>query len=156
MNLIKLVAALAVVPFLMGARPGTEYNLLIQLNGQPTRWVMPDGGRSGVFTAYDGGAANATACMPLTGATTGGGVPITPNLVLFVPLGAVNFCERPSAISPFWDGGCNGNPLDENFGVPLAALVPQYTTPDSVASTQGKLCFYSDAGYLAVPAWTVQ
>ena len=159
MNRAVAVVAVLAGPLLLAARPGTEQQLVQQLNGQPTRWTMPDGGRSGMF------AATNTACMPLTNATTiitGAAVrPIKPNTLLVVPLTAGNLCVRPSAFSTFWDGGCNAYfPGDENYGVPLAPWVPQYITPDvMVTDTTGSpagLCFSGDAGSVVVPVWTVQ
>lgn len=146
----------------MAARPGSEWQLVQQLNGQPTRWRMPDAGLSGMFAA----SAN-VACMPLTGGTTGGGgrptKTVMPNVLVIVPLTPGNLCVRPSAASPFWDGGCHAYyPGDENQGVPLAPGVPQYITPDPLvtnpASNQAAagLCFSGDAGSVVVPVWTVQ
>lgn len=148
----RLLTLAAVAVFAMAARPGTEQQLIQQLNGQPTRWVLPDGGRSGVFTQFDGGAANNKGCMALTGATTSS-MSIAPNVLVFVPLVPVNMCERPSSYSTKWDGGCNTLPTDENYGVPLPVNVPQYTSPDSQATA---LCFVTDAGYLAVPVFFAQ
>lgn len=127
----------------MAARPGTEQQLVQQLSGQPVRWVMPDGGKSGAFAA-----AASVACMPLTGARNAAGASIAPNVLLFVPLTAVNVCVQPSVVNPSWDGGCNVLPGDINYGWPLPAGVPQYITPDSVAHT---LCFLTDAGSVVQP-----
>lgn len=143
----KLLAVAALAVAFMAARPGNEFNLLTQLNGQPSRWVMPDGGRSGAFSA------TSSACMRLTPATNSVGAAVSPNVVVFIPLTAVNVCIRPSVFSPAWDGGCNTIPGDENYGVPLAAGVPQYFVPDNAATT---LCAVSDAGTVVIPAWTVQ
>lgn len=137
---------------LMAARPGNEFNLVTQLNGQPSRWVLQDGGRSGVFTVFDAGA-NSYGCMDLTGATNSVGAAVSPNVIVVVPLMPVNVCVRPSVFSPAWDGGCNTIPTDENYGVPMQAGVPQYMTPDLAARA---LCVVSDAGFIVVPVWTVQ
>lgn len=153
------VAAVVVVPLLMAARPGTEFDLVTQLNGQPTRWTMPDGGRSGMFSASN------IACMPLTNATTiinGVAVrPIKPNVLLIIPITAGNLCVRPNSTSTYWDGGCNAYyPGDENYGAPMAPGVPQYIVPDKmVTDTTGSaagLCFSGDAGTVVVPVWTNQ
>lgn len=146
-----LLAGVAIAS--MAARPGTEQQLVQQLNGQPSRWVMPDGGRSGVFTTYDAGAANNVGCMKLLPATNSVGGAVSPNLLLFVPLTPSNVCIRPSIFSPAWDGGCNTNPADENFGVPLPVGVPQYMTPDNAATS---LCVVTDGGFIVVPVWTSQ
>lgn len=155
----RIALMLAAVPLLIAARPGTEQQLVQQLNGQPTRWTMPDGGRSGMFSATN------IACMPLTNATTiinGVAVrPIKPNVLLVVPITPGNLCIRPSAASTYWDGGCVAYyPGDENQGVPLAPGVPQYITPESVVTDQTAgavgLCFSGDAGSVVVPVWTVQ
>lgn len=147
-----VISAVAVVA-LMAARPGSEQQLVQQLNGQPSRWVMPDAGRSGVFTLYDAGTANNRGCMPLTGATNSAGASVSPNVLVFVPLVPVNVCIRPSVFSPVWDGGCTTLPQDENYGLPLPVGVPQYLTPDTSARS---LCFVTDGGYLSVPVWTAQ
>ena len=56
----------------MAARPGTEFQLDTQLNGQNTRWTMADGGKSGIFTQVpDGGALNPSCgCMLINNAKT--------------------------------------------------------------------------------------
>ncbi len=144
---LAIIAALAVVPVLMAARPGTEYQAVMQLNGQPTRWVMPDGGRSGVY------AAASTACMPLTGATNSVNGAVSANVLVMVPLVPINLCIRPSIGSPRWDGGCNITPTDENYGVPLPVGVPQYITPDNAAT---HLCAVSDAGSVTMSVWWAQ
>lgn len=142
---VGVLAALAA----FADRPGNEYQLTLQLNGQPTRWVMPDGGRSGVF------AATSSSCMMLTGGTVNARPTqsIVPNILFFVPLVAANVCARPSATSPVWDGGCNTIPGDENYGVPVQAGVPQYITPEKVAT---HLCAVSDAGLLLIPVFAAQ
>lgn len=155
----RLWWALLAVPVLLAARPGTEQQLIQQLNGQPVRWVMPDGGRSGVFTQFDGGAQNSIGCMPLFGAKTiinGTLQPVFPNVLVMVALTPSNVCMRPSTSSTVWDGGCNALPMDENYGVPMPVGVPQYETPDSLAASAGSLCAVSDAGYVSLPVWWAQ
>lgn len=151
---------LLAVPVLMATRPGNEQQLVQQLNGQPSRFNMIDGGNSIVYVA-----SGSTACMPITGAYTYGtpmmqwdaGVsvnnPRDVNVLMFVPPVPVLVCIRPSTLAPRWDGGCNHFPGDENMGVPLPAGVPQYITPDSAARS---LCVVQDAGAIAMPVWTVQ
>lgn len=146
---MKRLTLLAVVaPLLLAARPGNEYQLVTQLNGQPSRFVQADGGRSIVYVS-----SGSTACMPLTGATNSVGAAVSPNVLVFVPPMPVLLCIRPSVFSPAWDGGCNHFPGDENMGVPLPAGVPQYITPDSVARA---ICVVQDAGAIAMPVWTAQ
>lgn len=157
---LAVAAVVAAGLALSGARPGNEFALVQQLNGQPSRWVMPDGGRSGVYNA-----SGSTGCMPLTGAYVFGtpyrlpdagtstSIPVSPNVLLFVPKVPGLLCVRPSTFAPSWDGGCNHSPSDENYGVPLAANVPQYITPDSAARS---LCFVTDAGAMSEAVWTVQ
>ena len=134
---------------LMAARPGTEQQLVQQLNGQPSRFVMVDGGRSGIFET----SSTTARCMPLAGAKNQNNVAIVPNVLLLVPLTAGNLCVRPSVNDAPWDGGCNVIPHDENYGVPLAVGVPQYVTPDSRAT---HVCFAGDAGSISVPVWWAQ
>lgn len=153
---LTIIAALAAGVALMAARPGTEQQLIQQLNGQPTRWVLPDGGRSGVFTEFDGGVGNNFGCMSLTGgkAVINGTLQnVTPNVLVMVALTPSNVCLRPSVSSTVWDGGCNTNPRDENYGVPMPVGVPQYETPDSRATA---LCVVSDAGIVNFPVWWAQ
>lgn len=152
-RVLTVVALLGLGALVMGARPGTEQQLIQQLNGQQTRWIMVDGGPSGVFTQFDGGVLNSYGCMFVNSGTTEGGVPIVPNVLVFVPLQPVNECMRPSVFAPLWDGGCNAAPRDMNYGVPLPVNVPQYLTPDSNTRS---LCFVSDAGFLAVPVFFAQ
>ena len=150
---LTLASLAGFAALVMAARPGNEQQLIQQLNGQPSRWTMPDGGRSGVFTVFDGGALNNLACVNISGATNSAGQAVSANVILLVALGPANVCVRPSVFSPLWDGGCNTIPWDENYGVPVPAGVPQYITPDSAARS---LCAVGDAGFLAVPLWTVQ
>lgn len=147
------VATLLVVGVLtMAARPGSEQQLIQQLNGQPVRPVMPDGGAWGIFTTYDAGTLNNFACAPLTGLTNNVGAAVSPNVVLVVPTQQYNVCLAPSINAPMWDGGCNTVQRDFNYGVPLSP-VPQYLTPDSVART---ICAVSDAGFISLPLWWAQ
>lgn len=148
---LSLLSALGIV--LMAARPGTELNIVTQLNGQPTRFLLADGGPSGIFTTFDGGVLNSVGCMPLTGATTLGGTTVVPNVLMVVPATSMALCVRPSPSAPKWDGGCNLSPGDLNYGVPVQAGVPQYLTPSSTAT---QLCAASDAGQVQLPVWWME
>lgn len=148
MRKLAIVAVLVVGAATMAARPGTEQQLIQQLNGQPVRVVQPDGGPWGIFTTFDGGTANNRACVPVVGLRNNIGATVSANVIVLVPLVPVNVCIQPSVNSPYWDGGCNTLPQDLNYGWPLAANVPQYMTPDSVATT---ICAVTDAGFLSVP-----
>jgi hypothetical protein len=162
---LAVVSLLGLAALVMAARPGTEQQLFVQLNGQPVRWALPDGGRSGAFTIYDAGTANGTACMALTRGTTtcttyvlpdagsSNQCPVTPNVLMMVPETPVNYTMRPAQASLYWDGGVNVIDTDENFGVPLQPYVPWFVVPDSAATS---LCFASDAGYVRVPVWMMQ
>jgi hypothetical protein len=160
MKRIAIVAVFAAVAAVtMAARPISELQLFTQLNGQPVRWRMPDGGQSGIFTVYDAGAANAMACALLsdavqwTGATLADGgratTALTPNVLMLMPEVPVNICVRPqvdaSGKALPWDGGCNGSTSDINAGVPWQPWVPFFTVPGERAT---HLCAFSDAGYL--------
>lgn len=145
---LPLVALLSVGAALMAARPGSEFQLVTQLNGQPIRVRMADGGAWGVFTVSDGGAANSFGCAPITNLVNVVGGAVSANVLVFVPLQAMNFCVMPSAQAPLWDGGCSVVPTDINYGWPVAAGVPQYVTPDSVAQ---QICFTTDAGSITQP-----
>lgn len=148
---LAVIAATFAAVVLMAARPGDQFRLFTQLNGQPVRWTLPDGGFSGLY------AASGIACMPLSGGTTingsGAAVSFTPSVVLLETSTASNVCFRPSQVSPKWDAGCNLTDTDENFGVPTQAFVPQYVVLD-VAATQ--ICAVSDAGTVRVSVWGVQ
>ncbi len=147
---------LAIGVALAAARPGSEQELIQALNGQQVRWLLPDGGPSGVFTVSDGGAANNMGCMPILGGTYPGGVPASPKVLVFVPLQPLNVCMQQNVFTPApgqWDGGCNTNPASINYGVPVPVGVPQYITPDS---TMRQLCFVGDGGSLAVPVFSTE
>ena len=156
---LRFVVALAVAGVaLMATRPGNEYQLFIQLNGQPMRWRLPDAGQSGIFTTFDAGAGNASGCMTLRGGVVrgpGDGAPwaFTPSTVVIVASTPINLCVRPSAQAPYWDGGCSTSDTDENFGVPLQPNVPQYVTVDTNATA---ICAASDAGFILAPIFGVQ
>jgi hypothetical protein len=148
MRALALVALLSLGALLMAARPGTEQQLVQQLNGQPVRPVMADGGPWGIFTTYDAGTANNFGCAPLTGLRNNVGASVSANVLVFIPLQPLNVCVMPSVNGPLWDGGCTTIPNDINYGWPVAAGVPQYITPDSVANT---ICVVSDAGFISLP-----
>lgn len=152
MRKLAIIAVLGLGAATMAARPGNEAQLIQQLNGQPVRLVMPDGGPWGIFTTFDGGLANNTACAPLVGLRNNIGASVSGNVVFLSPQQAVNVCVQPSINGPYWDGGCNLSPRDLNYGLPLAA-VPQYVTPDSAART---ICAVGDAGFLSLPLWWAQ
>lgn len=143
---------LVLAPLLLAARPGTEFNLVTQLNGQPTRWTLPDGGRSGVFSATTSGCMTlSTPTTIINGTSTRAFVP---NVLLIVPGTPGGLCIRPSTQSTYWDGGCTSySPTDENFGVPMAVGVPQYIVPTTGATA---ICFHGDAGTVSVPIWGVE
>lgn len=151
-TIIAVLSAVMVAAVAYAARPGTEQQLVQQLNGQPVRVVMPDGGAWGIFTTFDGGTANNFACAPLTGLKNNVGANISANVVLMVPLAQYNVCVAPSVNAPMWDGGCNTIQRDYNYGLPLPT-VPQYITPDSVATS---ICAVSDAGFISLPLWWAQ
>lgn len=142
---------MVLAPLLLAARPGSEWNLVQQLNGQPVRLIMADGGLSGAF-----GGATTQACMPLTGLKNASGTTQNANVFMFMSIaGTVNFCIRPSIAFPTWDGGCNTGAAgqnDLNYGTPIAPNVPQYFTPDSRAT---HFCAVGDAG-IQVPVWWVE
>jgi hypothetical protein len=131
---------LAAVPLLIAARPQSDLQLFTQLNGQPVRWRLPDGGSSGLY------AASGIAYASLDGGLLNGQA-FQPNVVLFVPETPTNICIRPSVDSNgrrmAWDGGCNMIAGDENFGVGLQPYVPYYFVPHPNATT---IVGVSDAG----------
>lgn len=94
---------------LMGARPSSEFGMLQQLNGEPQRWLMADGGPSGMF-------GPSMSCMPVL--ATG------PRVLLLQPLNNTLVCIMPT------DGGCNATVTDENYGMFLPAQVDRYIVLD--------------------------
>ena len=151
---LAIAGVLGLAALVMAARPGNEFQLIQQLNGQPARVFMPDGGVWGVFTEYDAGTLNNRGCMPLTGITNNVGTAVQANVLVVVPLTPSNVCVVPSVVNPWWDGGaCATNPRDQNYGIPIPVGVPQYITPDSAARY---LCVVTDAGFVQLPAWWAQ
>ncbi len=104
---IFIGALLSGALLLMAARPGSEFGMLMQLNGQPQRWLMADGGPSGMF-------GPSKACMPVTGG----------DVLLIQPFNGIQLCVQPT------DGGCNTTVTDENFGVYLPAAVDRFVVLD--------------------------
>lgn len=153
MKRLALVAATLLALAAWAARPGTEQQLVQQLNGQPVRPVMADGGAWGIFATYDAGTANSLGCAPLTGLTNNVGGAVTPNLIVFMPLAPLHICVMPSVNNPMWDGGCDFATRSRNYGMPVATGVPQYITPDSAAT---RICAVSDAGFVELPLWWAQ
>ncbi len=109
---------------LMAARPSSEFGMLTQLNGQPERWLMADGGPSGMF-------GPSRACMPVTAGDT----------ILIQPFNAIQLCVQST------DGGCNTTVTDENYGVYLPAAVDRFmvlnmtrTNSDGTATAVSNIC----------------
>ena len=140
---------LLLAPLLLAARPGSEWTLVQQLNGQPVRLVMADGGLAGIA-----GAGTANVCIPITTLKNTLNQTQAANVFMFVPLSSsINFCVQPSIAHPRWDGGCSSVVNDINYGTPAAQNVPQYFTPDSKAR---HFCAVGDAGTIIVPLWWVE
>lgn len=85
------------------ARPPGEFSMFTMLNGEPTRWTMPDGGQSGMY-------GSGIQCMPVPPPGVTGGV------VLKMQASAAAYLCVGST-----DGGCNTTVTDINYGDPLAA-----------------------------------
>lgn len=143
-RLIATAALVGAAVLFMAARPGNEFTLIQGLNGQPVRPLMSDAGAWGVFT----GAGINFGCAPLTNLSNNVGGAVNAGIVMVLPLQALNVCLQPSLASPYWDGGCNYDPKDLNYGWPLAQGIPQYITPGNAARF---ICFVGDAGSLTVP-----
>jgi hypothetical protein len=138
-RVLQVIGGLAVLATLFAAtRPASEFSLVMQLNGMPIRWQLPDGGMSGLFGAGQ-------QCADLS---SGQGTAV--QTVLIVPEQTMNLCIRPDAVNQAWDGGCNAIDQDINFGVPLGAWVPQYVVLDAKANS---ICGVSDAGTFRAPMW---
>ena len=142
------LSLLGLAVLVMAARPASDLQLFTQLNGQPVRWVLPDGGQSGLFTQFDAGAANYVTCAALDGGSLNG-VAFKPNALMFMPEVPVNICIRPqvdmNGRQMTWDGGCNGTTNDINGGTAWQAFVPFFAVPHPNAAW---FCAFSDAGYV--------
>lgn len=132
---MKRVAFIAVaVVALMAARPGTEKDLMTNLNGEEVRWVMADGGISGMY-------GTGQQCMPVAS------IPAAcNNVVEVVPTVPINLCERSTALAERWDGGCSTITGDKNFGVPLQPYVSKFIV---LRNTTTHLCQVGDGGTAA-------
>jgi hypothetical protein len=143
---IAIVAVFAVGAATMAARPGNEFNLLTNLNGQEVRWLLPDGGPSLM-------SGSGIQCMDVRG------LPAAANsTVELVPLNTINLCEvsttsNTGMAGTRWDGGCGLNANDPNAGVPLQPLVPKYLL---LKSTTTHLCQVSDAGTATTIGYSLQ
>jgi hypothetical protein len=124
-----LIAAVA----LAASRPPSDFALNLMLYGHPTRFVMADGGVSGMY-------GTGLQCMPITGGK------------VYLLEGHTNFnlCVRPTPDGVTWDGGCNHVIGDLNFGTELPARTPQYVTPWESAT---HFCQVTDAGTGSTAVW---
>lgn len=146
----KLLAVVALGVAFMAARPGTDLQLLTQLNGQPVRWQLPDAGPSGLYAAASG-----LACAQLTGS-----LPQPIQVVMLMPDTPLNVCVRPASstkapapIALQWDGGCNTIARDFNFGVPVQPYAPYYVVVDTAAT---QICATGDGGTVSGSLWLMQ
>ena len=131
---LALIAAVA----LAATRPAGELQMFTMLNGHPTRWVMTDGGVSGMY-------GTGIQCVPLTTCASA-----TCSTLLVVPTAPVNVMLRPSP-NQTWDSGMSQVVGDLNFGEPLQPWVPRYFVPHGGAT---HLCQTTDAGSsAATPVW---
>lgn len=126
---LALIAAAA-----LAARPAGEFSMFLMLNGHATRWVMADGGWSGMY-------GSGQQCMPISGKSVLKAIPTAP----------VNIVVRPTPDGVGWDGGTSIGVGDPNFGEPLQPWVPWYVIPHQNAT---HLCQTTDAGTAAAtPVW---
>lgn len=147
----RLLTLLGLASLLMGARPGTEFQLLTNLNGEEVRWSMTDGGWSGIF-------GTGTACMqvkPSDGGTLGQVPAAANNVVQVMPMVPINLCERSvTVLTPNrWDGGCSTYPGDQNFGTSLQPGVPKFVV---LRDSTTHLCAASDGGTVIAPVSSMQ
>lgn len=135
-----------VVGLLAYARPPSEWSLLTQLNAEPTRLFVQDGG----LAYLPGGAVS---CLEYSSA----GVRQGDVLLLYTTDGGDNVCFEvqdggqqgftptlPDG-GPVLDAGsgttCSTNPLDINFGVPMGAnTFLSVVTGDSHRTVLPKIC----------------
>lgn len=132
-----LFAILATVCFLStgqahAARPQNDTTLLLQLNGEPRRWIMSDGGLSGMF-------GSGLQCMPISGGET----------LLLQPSAEVHLCVN--QLDAGWDGGCNTTVTDLNYGA--AFSTDKYL---STQNTTKMICEVPTTGSANVPAFILK
>ncbi len=120
----------------MLARPPGEFPLFLQLNGEATRWVMPDGGQSGIY-------GSGIQCMPVPPpGATGNGV-----VLKFQPSAAAFLCVGTL------DGGCYSNVLDPNYGDPIAAATNYYVV---LRDQTAAICQVPLTGSVNTPVFRMQ
>lgn len=114
-----------VLPAVLAApRPQSPGPVITLLNGQPTRWVMADGGLSGMY-------GPGVQCMVAPAGA----------VVKLNPLNAIHLCVRPT------DGGCTATATDQNYGDYLAAQSPHWVVLRDDAADGGEvLCSVPAAG----------
>lgn len=136
---------------LMAARPGSEFNLLTNLNGEEVRWVMVDGGPSGMY-------GTGQQCMPVAQLPAAAN-----NVVEVVPTVPIVLCEKSTSayllsssgtsLGYKWDGGCSGAIGDNNYGVPLQPWVSKFVV---LRSSTTHLCQVTDGGTANTPVYSLQ
>lgn len=140
-TLLKPIAFAVFAIAFMAARPGNEYLLLLNLNGEEVRWVMADGGVSGMY-------GSGQQCMPVAQ------LPAACNSTIeVVPTAPINLCERSTSVGQGWDGGCNTIVGDMNFGIPLQPYVSKFIV---LRSQTTHLCQAGDAGSVVTPVFGLQ
>lgn len=131
---LTAVAVLLAMGALMALTPvSTEFQMLRLLNGEEVRWVMTDGGRSGMY-------GTGLTCMPLAE------LPAAANgVVELVTNSPINLCERSTSLRDgrVWDGGCNTIAGDINFGLPVQPYIPKFIV---LRSGTTHLCQATDGG----------
>lgn len=113
------------------ARPPSELALFTRLNGAPQRFVMTDGGVSGLY-------GSAATCMTVT----------SPDILKLQCSAAVHVCAAST------DAGCNTTATDINYGEKLAADTAWYLVVDDVTSTA--LCMVPASGSANCPVWKMR
>lgn len=113
-------------------RPQNDTALLLQLNGEPRRWLMEDGGWSGMY-------GSGIQCMKIYSGDT----------LLLEPSAEIHLCM--GQMDGGWDGGCNTTVTDPNYGVTFST--------DKYLSTQNKtalICEVPTSGSANVPVFTIK
>lgn len=134
--LLVLLAAFAV-------RPGSDLALFWRLNGQPTRWVMADGGASGLF-------GSGQQCMTVQPNDV---IKLTPSAAMYLcvpsPLGkTMTTGDSPGT----WDGGCSSTATDVQAGDYVGANVEHYV----VTGDATNLCQVPVTGSVNSPVFRMQ
>lgn len=136
------VLILAAGAALLGAtfnRPYNDLQLFTMLNGQPIRFVMPDGGASGMF-------GSGQQCMAVT---PGDVMKLTPPAAIYLCLPSPTAAGGTGVV---WDGGCNSTATDMNMGDYIGSNVEHYVVNKDATF----MCQMPVTGSVSTPVFRLQ